>query len=62
MRSSGRDAPAIISAGRRAGTIIFEGLPPRAVVYANDTLVEVRGPLALPIGTHRIRVETATGC
>jgi hypothetical protein len=43
------------------GTIVFEGLPAAAIIYANDTQVEGRGPLSLPIGKQRIRVETSTG-
>ena len=43
------------------GTVAFEGLPTGAVIYANDTMVEGRGPLSLPIGKQRIRVETSAG-
>jgi serine/threonine protein kinase len=39
------------------GTVVLEGQPPQAMIYVDDKLTE--GPLVLPLGEHRIRVETA---
>ena len=43
------------------GTVVFEGLPPQAMIYVDDKQTEARGPLVLSLGEHRIRVETAAG-
>jgi hypothetical protein len=42
------------------GTVVLEGQPPQATIYVDDKLTEGQGPLVLPLGEHRIRVETAT--
>jgi len=43
------------------GTVLFDGLPPQAMIYVEDKLSESRGPLVLPLGEHRIRIETTAG-
>ncbi len=43
------------------GTVVLDGFPPQATVYVDDKLSEGQGPLILPLGQHRIRVETAAG-
>jgi len=40
-----------------AGTLRLEGLPADATVYVDEVAVEVRGPLMVPLGNRRIRVE-----
>jgi serine/threonine protein kinase len=40
-----------------SGTLRLEGLPMNASVYIDDVLVDVRGPLQLPLGERRLRVE-----
>jgi serine/threonine protein kinase len=40
------------------GTLRFEGLPPGATIFIDDTQAEGPGPLSLAIGPHRVRVET----
>lgn len=40
------------------GRVTIDGLPAGASVFVDDAAVEGRGPLALPIGPHRVRVET----
>jgi serine/threonine protein kinase len=44
-----------------AGSVAFEGLPAQAMIYLDDILVEGRGPLTVPLGEHRIRIETNAG-
>jgi len=44
-----------------SGSVAIEGLPPQAMIYVDDKLVEGRGPLTLAIGEHRVRVETSAG-
>jgi serine/threonine protein kinase len=40
------------------GMLRLEGLPRRATVYIDDAPIEVHGPVSVPVGTHRLRVET----
>jgi serine/threonine protein kinase len=40
-----------------SGTVHLEGVPPGATVYVDEAPVEAKRPLALPLGTHRFRVE-----
>jgi hypothetical protein len=40
-----------------SGTLRLEGLPPGATVYLDDVVIEARGPFAVPLGSHRLRVE-----
>jgi serine/threonine protein kinase len=40
------------------GTLRFEGLPPAATIFVDDSQAEGLGPLSLAIGPHRVRVET----
>ncbi|MBK6685333.1 MAG: serine/threonine protein kinase [Deltaproteobacteria bacterium] len=39
------------------GTVRFEGVASAARVYVDDTLVNVKSPIELPIGSHQLRVE-----
>lgn len=41
------------------GTIRLQGLPPTGAVFVDDQQADASGPLALPLGPHRIRVELA---
>jgi hypothetical protein len=41
-----------------AGTLVIQDLPAGASVFVDDAAVEVRGPITLPLGPHRVRVET----
>jgi len=40
------------------GTLRFENLPDNATIFVDDSQAEGRGPLSVPIGPHRVRVET----
>jgi serine/threonine-protein kinase len=40
------------------GTLRFEHLPAGATIFIDDSQAEGRGPLSVPIGPHRVRVET----
>jgi serine/threonine protein kinase len=44
----------LVAAG---GTLLLEGLPTGASVYLDDVLTEVWGPLAVPLGSVKLRVE-----
>jgi hypothetical protein len=41
------------------GIVKVQGLPPRGVTFVDDQQIDVVGPLSLPIGSHRLRVELA---
>jgi hypothetical protein len=38
----------------------IEGLPRKAITYVDDATVDAGRPFPLPVGTHRLRVETPT--
>jgi hypothetical protein len=40
------------------GSLRFENLPADATIFIDDSQAEGPGPLAVPIGAHRVRVET----
>jgi hypothetical protein len=40
------------------GTLRFENLPANATIFIDDSAAEGSGPLPVPIGPHRVRVET----
>jgi serine/threonine-protein kinase len=42
-----------------AGTLRLEGVPSRASVFIDDSLVDWSRPLLVPVGPHKIRIETA---
>jgi hypothetical protein len=57
--AAGQPRPLDIRLVEAAGTIVVEELPLRASLYVDDVLVEGTRPISLPLGPHRLRVETS---
>jgi len=41
------------------GQVRFEGVPPSATTYIDDAPVDIKHPLSLSVGAHRLRVEVS---